>query len=139
MEIWKHALASSVLALVLYSFFKWNVAFIFVGGVLVDIDHYFWYIFKFKSLNLFDCYNYYMEHMDKKKIYNIVGLLMVFHTIEFLAICIFLSFYYKFVLVFTIGLLLHYLLDAIFLYSVPKRVVANHSIISWILKNKQKV
>ena len=140
MKTWVHLLVSSILAALLYPLFGWNVLLILAGGVLIDIDHYFWYIFKFRKLSLLDCYGYFVDGMDKDKVMKNLGMLLVFHTAEFLLAAVLLSFYNELALMFTIGLLSHYLLDGIFLYNVAKRIIANPSIVSWIIKNKiQKI
>ena len=135
MEIWKHMLLSSILALVFYPFFKWSVLLILISGVAIDIDHYLWRMYKNKEYNPLDCYRYYLYQSPKNNFKADNGNLHIFHTTEFLAISVFLSFYSTLALLFTIGLLGHYILDAIWHVSVPKRVILNHSLISWIIKN----
>ena len=133
MNIWVHFLTSLILALILYPIFKWKVLFILMGGFLIDIDHYFWYIYKFRKFNLFGCRKYFI---DNNNIKEQTGGLLIFHTIEFLIASIILSFYFKFMLIFTIGILSHYFLDLLNYYFFMKRFVLNHSIISWLYKNK---
>lgn len=137
MKTWVHLLVSSLLALLLYPFFSFRVLLILVGGVLIDIDHYLWYIWKYKRFNPIETYKFYVKNMETNDFTNVYGILLIFHTIEFLLAMILLSFYNQLVLVFIIGLLSHYLLDAIFLYLVPKQFIVNHSIIWWIIKNKE--
>ena len=133
-------LVSGILAAALYPFFSWNILIIFAGGVLIDIDHYLWYVYKFKKISLFECYDYFIDGMRKDRINKNLGILLIFHTIEFIAMMLALSFFNELALIFTIGLLSHYLLDGIFLYRTAKRLIANPSIIGWIVKSKiQKV
>lgn len=129
-----HLIVSLIIAAVLYPFFSWASVFILVGGVLIDIDHYFWYVYKEKKFGLRECYKYFTSEAEKKQWKYVLGILLVFHTIEFLAFAVILSFYSKIVFAFTVGLLSHYILDALFLLTVSKRVIANHSIISWAVK-----
>lgn len=136
MKVSTHFFYSLILAVILYPIFSWKAALILAGGVLIDIDHYFWYVYKYKKINFLDCYKHYLERMDEHKIMENIGILLIFHTIEFLSIMIFLSFYSDLALIFTIGMMPHYLLDLVFLYAVPKRFIANHSIILWLAKNK---
>lgn len=133
-----HLAASLILAALLYPLFSWKALLVLTGGVLIDVDHYLWYVYKYKKFNLLDSYKFYLKNMETNNFTNVMGILLVFHTIEFLLLLAFLSFYYESVLAFTIGLLSHYFLDVIFLYSVPKRIITNHSIISWIVKNRIK-
>ena len=135
-----HLVASAILAAALYPVFGWKAVFILAGGVLIDVDHYLWYVCKYKKFSLFGCYNHFIVQMESNHQKENMGILIAFHTIEFLLIAGILSFYSQYALVFTIGLLAHYLLDLIYLYAVPKRFIANHSVIYWIYKNKiQKV
>ncbi|MDP3765429.1 MAG: hypothetical protein Q8R04_02870 [Nanoarchaeota archaeon] len=135
-----HLLASLVFAALLYPIFNWKVIFILVGGVLIDVDHYLWYIYKYKKFNIIDSYKFYIKNIKMDDFTNVLGILLIFHTIEFLLVALFLSFYIDFILLFTMGLLIHHLLDLIWLYSVPKRFIVNHSIILWLIKNQiQKI
>ena len=136
MRTWVHILVSSILVLMLFPKFKWTSLIIFIGGILIDVDHYLWYIYKYKNWSLIECYKHYSNQMEIKNYDKNFGILLVFHTIEFLLIIIALSFLNKFALIFTIGLLSHYIFDLIFLYTGPKRFIANHSIVHWIFKNK---
>lgn len=135
-----HFFFSLILAALLYPIFNWKVLLILAGSVLIDIDHYFWWICKYKKFNLIKAYTFFMRNMEANDFTNVDGILIIFHTIEFLLIMIVLSFYFEYALAFTIGLIFHYFLDLIFLYFVPKHFIANHSIIYWLLKHQiQKV
>jgi len=131
-----HLLVTLILAAILYPIFNWKVVFIIVGGALIDIDHYFLYIYRFSNFSMKNCFKYYYVEVKKNNYKDLMGSLLIFHTIEFLLISEILSFYTEFALMFTIGLLIHYLLDLIWFYFVLKRLLFNHSIIYWIIKNK---
>lgn len=139
MRPWAHLLASLILSTLFYTTFKWGVLFILFGGVLIDIDHYFWYILKYKKFNVLTCYRFFAYEAPKDSYREVNGLLLVFHTVEFFLIMAALSFYYNLALMFAIGLFFHYFLDGIWYYIVAKRVIANHSIIYLIAKQIQKV
>lgn len=134
-----HLIASLILAAALYPIFSWNVLLILVGGVLIDIDHYFWFVYKYKKFSLFECYRFFTIEAEKNKWKHIKGSLLVFHTMEFLVLIVVLSFFNHLALIFTIGLFGHYLLDLVWHALVPKRIITNHSIISWIIKNKMRI
>ena len=136
MKTWVHFAASLILAAILYPLYNWKVILVFAGGVLIDIDHYFWYIYKYRKFNIFQAYKFFLKNMIKRDFSSVSGILLIFHTIEFLLIIVILSIYLDFIFIFATGLLLHYLLDLIYLYSVPKQFIANHSIIYWIYRNK---
>jgi|TARA_B100002003_G_C13946375_1_gene459035 hypothetical protein len=137
MKIITHILASLILAIILYPVFDWKAIFIFAGGVLIDIDHYLWYIFKYKKFNFFDCYRYCLDMMKKPHCHESIGTLLIFHSIELIMLIVFLSFYSEIVLAITIGILIHFLMDMIFLYVAYKRIIiTNYSLILWIIKNR---
>ncbi len=131
-----HVFASAVLAIILYPLFKWNVLLIFAGGVLIDIDHYFMYVYKYRNCSIFECYNHYIKHMQDPVQKENLGILLIFHTVEFLLLMFILSFYNEYALVFTIGLFGHYLMDLVFLYLYPKKFIVDHSVIHWAYRNK---
>ena len=135
MRPWTHFLFSLILAAILYPIFNWKVIFVLVSGVLIDIDHYFWCIYKFKNYSLSFCNKYFSDRNNAK---DMMGCLQIFHTIEFLLISIIFSIYSQSALLFTIGLSFHYILDIIFRYQIVKSFISNPSIISWILKNTRE-
>ena len=140
MKTWVHILVSSVIAYFAYPIAGWKVLLIFVGGVMIDIDHYLWYIYDNKKFNMFECYNHFTYEAEKNGFKDVAGILMVFHTVDFLLAMVIISFFSQYALLFTIGLLPHYILDLIFILRVPKRFIVNHSIIYWVYKNKiQKI
>lgn len=135
-----HLFASAIIAIALYPIFGWKVIFVVAGGFLIDIDHYFWYIYEYKKLSLSDCYRHFSAQYKKNNFDENTGILLVFHTVEFLFFVIILSIYNQLALIFAIGLLLHYLMDIIWHITVPKKVIANHSIIWWLVSSKiQKI
>lgn len=90
-----------------------DAALFFCSGVLIDVDHYLDYVFKFKRLGLIAAYRYNVEfclqvRKEPKKHYC----LHCFHTVEFIAviliICAVIKNYFLFY-----GLMLHHLLDFI--------------------------
>lgn len=136
MKTWVHSVFSIVLGIILYPYYKWQVLFILIGGVLIDVDHYLWYILKFKKINLIKCYRYFADDVRKNNWEAISGSVLIFHTIEFLIFVISLSFFNSIALMLLIGLLGHYALDIIWHFFVPKKIILNHSLINWIYKNK---
>ena len=129
-----HVLASAVFAAFFYPLFGWKVALILAGGVAIDIDHYFFYVLRYGKFGLRECYNHFTVDAEKNNYRDVTGILLIFHTIEFAAVMAVLSFYSRLALVFSIGLLCHYILDGIYIFTVPKRIIINHSVISWIYR-----
>lgn len=130
-----HFAVSAVLAIMLYPLFRWNALLIIAGGVLIDIDHYFWYAYKYKKFNILEAYKFYIKVMDANDFAKVDGILCIFHTIEFMLLMALLSFYSQTALIFAIGLASHYLLDLLYLYLVPKRFILNHSLTWWLINS----
>jgi len=129
-----HFLVSLFIAVLLYPVFGWEVLMIFIGGVLIDVDHYMLYIYRFKKFSLKECYKYYHIDIKKNNFKDVFGALLIFHTIEFLLLSVFLSIYSKLALMFTVGLLAHYTLDTIEKYQLEKSFIISPPIIYWIIK-----
>ena len=135
MKVWVHFVFSLLISGILFQWFGWKVIFVLAGGVLIDIDHYLWYVYKYKKLSVYGAYKSYLDGLERMDFMANIGILLIFHTIEFLIVMVGLSFYSTIFLLFTIGLLSHYILDFIFLYFIAKKVIANHSIILWVKIN----
>ena len=134
METPVHVAVSAILAAVFYPIYGINSFFIFAGGVLIDIDHYLWYTIKFKKYGLKECYEYCATGTMKDNWKHAIGSLFVFHNIEFLILSIALSFYFPWALMFTIGLLSHYLLDLIWHIHRVKKPTHALSFIIWLMR-----
>ena len=50
---------------------------VFLGGLLIDVDHYLWYIIKFRKINIIKCYHFFQKDRIKKKYRN---KLLIFHS-----------------------------------------------------------
>ena len=118
MNVLIHLLTSIVLSFILFPFFGYHSLWIIVGGFLIDFDHYLYYIFAFKSLNLKKAYVH-CDNIDKRKI-KVNDILHIFHTIEFwifMIMVIILSYIYNVDFIFymflltLIGIALHIILD----------------------------
>ena len=134
-----HLAVSSILAALFYPIFGMNSLLILVGGLFPDIDHYLHFVFIKRKFNLFECNRYYTEEHKGTNYREFKGILMVFHTIEFLILMIIISFYSKLAFIFTIGILGHFILDAVWFGFFVKKFVLNHSIIWWLAKKFQKL
>src|SRR3989344_703857 len=132
METPVHVAVSAILAAIFYPAYGINAFFIFAGGVLIDIDHYLWYTLKFKKYNMIGCYEYCAKGTIKDNWKYVTGSLFVFHNAEFLIISAALSFYFSWALMFTVGLLSHYLLDLIWHIRGIKKPTHALSFIVWL-------
>ncbi len=116
MNLKHHFIVSSVLSLLLFPIFKFNVIYIMIGGFLIDSDHYLYYIFKYRSFNLRKAYH------SEKDFKATSGRIYIFHLIDVLILCVILSFYSKIFLLFTIGLIPHHIMDYYMLKYIEKNL-----------------
>ncbi|MBU1204474.1 MAG: hypothetical protein KKE93_01035 [Nanoarchaeota archaeon] len=103
MLIQYHFLVGLIVSFLLYPVYGINVLIIFFVNLLVDVDHYIFYIFKFKSFNMIKAHNYFFNEERP--------FLLFFHTVEFLLVLLFFSFYFKLAFFALIGVVIHLLLD----------------------------
>jgi len=130
-----HILFGFVFAYVIYWFTSINIfeaSLIFLSSVLIDFDHYMWYVIKRKDRNLKNAYIYLKKHR------NIVKPLMLFHTIEFhifigLLSFIWVGFFYIF-----IGMGFHSVFDLIELIYEKRIYTREFFFFRYLLSNKNK-
>lgn len=131
-----HFIFTAVLAGALFPFFGRGSLIVFLSGWLIDADHFLLWVVTRRNLHIGKFYHYHMVESERNNYRSEDGNLHLAHTIEFLALAVIAAFLHPLALVFLIGLLGHYLLDAIWLAAVPKRIILNHSVIWWIVANK---
>ena len=120
-----HFLFGFIVSLLLYPVYGINVLIIFFTNILLDVDHYILYIFKFKSFDMVKAHNYFFN--EEKPF------LLFFHTVEFLLVLLLLSFYSKLAFFALIGVVIHFLLD-IYEEMREKYIGRFPSIIWWYLR-----
>lgn len=111
MDVPSHFFITSLVSIALFPFLGYFSLIIIAGGVLIDIDHYFWYMYKFRKFGLIKAYKFHQSNPFLGE--NVIH---IFHTAEFMALCIILSLSSATVFLFTIGLIIHHILDAILIY-----------------------
>ena len=131
-----HFIFTAVLAAALSPFFGWGAMVMFLSGWLIDADHFLLWVVTRRNFNVGKFYRHHMVESQKTGYHTEDGNLHIAHTAEFLALAVIAAFFHPLALVFLIGLLAHYALDAIWLAAVPRRIILNHSIIWWIVVNK---
>jgi hypothetical protein len=118
----KHIIIGILFVIAIYFLFPtitlFSLLIIFSSSVLIDVDHYFYYILRRKDFNFIRCYKWYKENRKKvlslpmnerKKRYS--GFYML-HGIELIIILLVLGFYINSLFFFiSIGFLLHFLVD----------------------------
>lgn len=112
MDVDFHLVVTSVLATFLYPIFGWYSLFALVGGVLIDIDHYVWYVSKTGDWSLRNSIMYYTEKrfMPHRPVLNFT------HTFEFFIMLVILAFVHEVFVVMLIAYLLHMSMDFIACY-----------------------
>ena len=114
-----HFIATFLLAVVLFPVWRFNVLYLFLGGFLIDFDHYIMHMIKFKSLSLKKAYQYCL----RKPKYSF----LLFHTVEAWVLLIILSFFSEIMFIILIGLILHMILDLV--HGLRKGIKRNYSIL----------
>ncbi len=110
----QHMIIGLIVSLLLYPIYGIKVLVIFISNILIDSDHYLWYIFSFKKYNLFKAFKFYKNRTLRLK-YK--GILHIFHTSEVLILIIILSFYSEIFFLILIGFVIHLILDAIYEFN----------------------
>ena len=135
MDIWVHVLVSGIVSIALFPKFGWFCFAAIAGGVLIDVDHLIWYMFRFRRFDISGCYKYCTAETYKNNFKDVKGQVFIFHTVEFLAACMILSYFSDLMLMFTAGLIVHYILDLIWYQIKLRRLILDHSIIHYYMKN----
>jgi hypothetical protein len=142
-----HAILGAVFSLLIYFILHlslFSVILIFLASVFIDFDHYLWYIYKKKSLNLKSAYNWFKKKREKwtklskkeREIYKREYL--VFHSVEFWIVLLALSFISKIFLFILIGVLFHIIVDYIEVIYMKEKLYPKFSLIYVYFKNKNK-
>ncbi|MEM3405611.1 MAG: hypothetical protein QW117_01415 [Candidatus Pacearchaeota archaeon] len=112
----KHILYSFILCLVFYIILPYGEIFpyiiIFLSSVLIDIDHYFIYVYRKKDFSLLNSWRWHMMlNKNEKERNKEIPFLHIFHTFEFILLTFILSFFFKIFLWIFFGLIFHSFLD----------------------------
>jgi len=113
----KHFLVTFFICIPLYFIYEWWVLLILASAVLIDVDHYLHYVFKFKKFNLKKAYDYYLNRGKNKKRER---LLFVFHTWEVLVAILLLGFFFQIFWLIFLGFFIHVLEDIYDYYTRAK-------------------
>jgi len=120
MYVLPHVIFSGLLTLALYPFFGIVSLLVFIGGVLIDIDHYLEFAFRTKNISPLKSYRDYMkmnrEYFDDLKNNRIPKrgyFLHIFHTIELWLVILLISYLSRQYLLFY-GIMFHMSMDTAF-------------------------
>lgn len=140
-----HVLLGFLFSLILFFIFPeinyFEVLIIFLSSVLIDVDHYLYYIFKNKSLNLKKAFNYFkdkrtkMLKLSRKQRNKVPTIPCCLHGIEILIILFLLNlFVSKIFLFILIGFSFHLVLDLIEQFYYKDRIY-KLSLVNDLFKN----
>ncbi len=129
MKLITHLVVSMILALALFPIFGIKSFIVLVSGFLIDIDHLLYFKGSFK-----ETYRYFKNIDSYNNIKKSLGIIKIFHTVEFLVIIAISSFYYEIALIFLIGLTVHIIMDIFYVWKTFKVF----RIDSFIFHNSQK-
>jgi hypothetical protein len=136
-----HILAGVVFSFLLYlvfpiAFNPFNVLIVFLSSVLIDVDHYFYYVYKTKDWSLNNAYKkwkgFKQGNRDKEG-----EVIFIFHGIETIILFLLLMFVHKIFLFVLVGILFHLLLDFICMLFIDDEPYTKSSQIYTFLKSKK--
>ena len=117
---------------------------IFLSSFLIDIDHYFYYIYKKKNLSIKKSYQWFVKRtikckkIPKKQRKNYKSPVLIFHGIEFWLFIFILSLFYHFFFYIFIGIIIHMFVDISYIIYQRYPCTSKISQINTYLKNKNK-
>lgn len=115
MDVKHHVIVSVLLSIFLFPFYGWLSLLIIVGGVLIDVDHYFWFVVNKRNWSLKEAYKF-MKYEDNGN----ANMTLVFHNIEFWALCAVAAYFIPTLFPFIIGLLSHITMDLILFFKMRR-------------------
>ncbi|MFH1452222.1 MAG: hypothetical protein ABIF88_03560 [archaeon] len=143
-----HLIIGTIVSLVIWIVFPnliwWQAFIILISSIIIDVDHYLWYVLKKKDWSLKKSYQWHakkgemLHKLSEKERNEYKHLIMIFHGFEFWLILILLIFVNKIFLFVLIGIGIHMILDYIDLYRWKVPFYSKTSQIAVIVKNKNK-
>lgn len=149
----KHIIFGAIFSILVWLFFPvmgWlGAMIIFLSSVLIDVDHYLYYVYKKREFDIKDSVRWYLSNtdlvkkMNKKQKANFYSGLYFLHGIEaiILLILLMLTFpnIFNFTIFIIIGFLFHQVLDAINLYKNEYRLDKVMSFTYAVYNSKNKM
>lgn len=130
-----HIFIGLIFSLILLYFFKLSITFIilvFLSSILIDVDHYLFYLKKYKNFSLKKAY-FWHKNLPR----NHKPIMHIFHTIEFHIFVLALSFlFFPFFFV-LIGMLFHSIIDLLEMLVIKDLSCREFSMIRYLLSNKK--
>lgn len=145
-----HIIFGAIIAILIYLIFPQitilNATIIFLASVLIDFDHYLYYFFTRKTLNLKTAFNWFsqkskaLKKLSKQEKAEYQYPIMIFHGIEFWLLLILLSFLNDLFFFILLGIAIHIILDfiEIFYYKFPIYIKLSQIYLYFENKNKKE-
>lgn len=123
-----HFILSMTLSGFLLPFLGWKLALFWLGSFFIDVDHYWWYILKFKKFGLKEAivYSKNLNYRDFK--------LHIFHVVEFWILMAIWSLYSELAFAIFIGVVFHIIIDFVDIIDNNKHSGRALSFFEWIYK-----
>ncbi|MBJ6725647.1 hypothetical protein [Geomesophilobacter sediminis] len=111
MTLTEHIVLTGVAAAALSPFLPaTELALFSVGGVLIDVDHYFLFVGRTHRLSIPGMFRWFADLLPVEKEIPYVGLCL-FHTVDFFLLLAFLAFFYPVLFSLLAGALYHFVID----------------------------
>lgn len=131
MDVSRHFFVSALVAWLLYPVVGWESLWILFGGVLIDVDHYLYTLFRFKQWSIAYSYVYHKYFRREYRHYE-PDILHIFHTWEaFFAVALLAFFISPFFFILQ-GMILHILMDFIILFKHDLLDARALSLFGWL-------
>jgi len=131
-----HILIGFLVAYIIYWFSSitiFQASLIFLSSVLIDFDHYLWYLQRRKDWNLKNAYNF----LKKIHLFRHKTIMMIFHTIEFHIFIFILSYFFKGFFFIFLGMLFHSMIDIIHFWRYKMLKTREFSIIRYFVLSRK--
>ncbi|MBW2980423.1 hypothetical protein KY360_03340 [Candidatus Woesearchaeota archaeon] len=129
MSIKNHLIFTIIISIIIAPIVRFNALYFIIGSVLIDVDHYLYYIMRYRKFNLGKIYTYWAKHPNKFAKESIC----VFHTLEFISVVIVLSFFSFKAFILASGILFHLVLDFYNEFVIMK-LTKHYSLFGYLLK-----
>jgi len=137
-------LVASALIYLIFDITILQVSIIFLSSFLIDVDHYFWYVFRKKSINPVEATKWFFKkvkiirqiNLDRRNRYQLP--VLIFHSSEFWIILIALSFLNPIFIFVLIGIIIHMIPDFLEIFHYKEPILYKVSIIYVYITNKKK-
>lgn len=135
-------LVSILIYLLFPSIGIFSASVILLSSVLIDFDHYLYYVIKKKNFSLKKAYTWFFNHrkifikLTKKQKENFERTIIIFHGIECWILLLLLMYFNKIFLFILLGVIIHMVLDFIELYLIQSPFHIKTSQIYVHIKNK---